>query len=94
MIKAASRQCFLDLAMQYAGNAEAAVAMSVQNEMPITEDFFIGQQIKKPVLVNEDVVTLYRTEKAVPASKDVRFGGNTQQEGIDYWIIENDFIVQ
>lgn len=93
-ITVGNRQTLLDLAMQHAGNAEAAFAMCVQNDVPITNEYTAGTILPAPDVLNKDVATLYRTEKSKPASIIELSGSGSNLEGIDYWIIEDDFIVQ
>lgn len=87
------RQTFLDLAMQHSGSAEAAFNMAAQNNMGLTDDLIAGTLFPSPAVVFPDIVELYFVEHAVPASILLQpYAGN--KEGIDFWIIENDFIVQ
>lgn len=95
LITVNDRQCFLDLAMQHAGAASAAVAMAFQNLMPLTQIFIAGQLLPAPVVVDADIVELYRTEKVRPASDfTIITDPPSSGEGIGWWFIENDFIVQ
>jgi len=89
-------QCFLDLAMQHAGDASAAVQMAFANLLPVTQIFTAGTLLQKPAVVDENIVTVFKTEKAIPASSTGAFygGGGGSGEGIGWWIIGNDFIVQ
>lgn len=91
------RQCFLDLAMQYAGDASAAVQMAFDNLLPVTQIFTPGTTLPFPVVVDAEITTVFKTEKAIPASSKSTFsggGGGGGGEGIGFWIISNDFIVQ
>lgn len=89
-----SRQCLLDLAMEHAGDAEAAFNMSVQYNVPLTIKYDAGTVLPKPEVINENVVTLYKSEKAKPASILSADGEGLNFEGIGYWFLEDDFIVQ
>ncbi len=82
----------MDLAMQYAGDAEAALAMSVQNDKPITDEIDAGTQMPYPDVVNDDVALLFLVEKIKPSS--VIIDSEASNEGIDYWQLENDFVIQ
>lgn len=90
------RQCFLDMAMQYAGDAPAAVQMAFNSLLPVTQLFAPGDLLPMPAVIDTDITTVFKTEKAIPASSSSAFsgGGTDADEGIDFWIIENDFIVQ
>lgn len=94
MITVGNRQSFLDLAMQHAGDTEAALAMCIQNDVPITEEYPAGTLLPMPEIVNEEIVTLYKNEFVKPASILEAADTGNNLEGIDYWIIEDDFIVQ
>lgn len=90
-----NRQCFLDLAMQYAGSAEAALAMALQNNLPLTQIFEAGAVLIQPEIVNKSIVDLYRVENVKPASNfTIVTDPPTTGEGIGWWYLENDFIVQ
>jgi hypothetical protein len=92
-IQVKDRQTFLDIAMQHSGSAEAAFEIAVQNNMELTADLIAGTWLPQPAVVFADIVQLFKVEKAVPAS--IIFDGiYGAKEGIDYWAIENDFIVQ
>lgn len=89
------RQCFLDLAMQHAGTATAAIDMALQNLLPLTQIFVTGTQLPAPVVVDADMVELYLVNKAVPASIfEIITDPPSAGEGIGWWFIQNDFIVQ
>lgn len=90
-IKIGSRQCLIDLAMQHAGSAEAAFDMMVQYNIPITADLNPATELPAPAAKNEAIKTLYKTEMVMPAS--ITISELMRQEGIGYWIIENDFVV-
>ncbi|MEN9570899.1 MAG: hypothetical protein RL172_2130 [Bacteroidota bacterium] len=89
-----SRQTLIDLAMQHAGAAEAAFEMCVQHDFEITKELEAGSILPEPVVLNNEVVTLYRTEKAKPASILIKQMPGEEDEGIDFWAIETDFEVQ
>lgn len=89
------RQCFLDLAMQHAGTASAAVDMAFQSLLPLSQIFEAGTQLPSPVVVDAEIVELYRVEKVVPASNfTIVTDPPSSGEGIGWWYLENDFIVQ
>jgi hypothetical protein len=89
-----SRQTLIDLAMQHAGSAEAAFEMCLQHDFEITRELEAGAELPQPIVLNNEVVTLYRTEKAKPASILIKQMPGAEDEGVDFWAIETDFIVQ
>jgi hypothetical protein len=92
-ITTGNRQTLLDLAMQYAGSAEAALAMCLQNNMPITQLLDAGTLLKQPVVVDATTVSQFTTDKVRPASI-LQNIDTIYNDGIGYWIIQSDFIVQ
>lgn len=95
IIKAGEGQTFLDIAMQYCGDALRADEIAVMNGMAVTADLQPGQDIEIPVVVIDkiNVVAAFDERGLIPASSDENFTGEVL-DGIDYWAIEEDFIVQ
>ena len=91
-ITTGNRQSLLDLAMQHAGSAEEAFALSVQNDIPITIELEAATVLPAPAVVNQDIVTLYKVDKVKPCSILNSEGTGDNMEGIGYWIIQDDFI--
>jgi hypothetical protein len=85
-------QTFLDVAMQYAGSTEAAFAISVKNDLPITDELEAGSVIPKPDIINASVAQLFSVEKIKPRS--ILNNAEGDNEGIEHWYLEDDFIVQ
>lgn len=82
-------QTLLDIAIQHAGDASAMLAIALENGMAVTDDLVPGQTINVPEVVNEKVTRYYQRNRIVPA-----VGILEKKEGIGYWVIEDDFIVQ
>ena len=81
--------------MQHAGSAEAAVDMAFQNLLPLSQLFDAGTALPAPAIVDAEIVELYRVEKARPAScHTIITDPPSSGEGIGWWYLENDFIVQ
>lgn len=96
-IEVQNRQCFIDLAMQHMGNAEAGLQLALSNGRSITELLTAGTLFPTPPVIEPNVVELFRTQKAVPASV-LPYGSPHSDEppgeGIGFWYLENDFIIQ
>jgi len=86
-------QTFLDLAMQHAGSAEAAFAMSLQSNVPITQELQAGNQLPAPAVVSDGIRNAFAVEKAKPLSIIITQGEDAMNEGIGYWVMEDDFVV-
>lgn len=84
-------QTALDIAIQQAGSVEAVVALAFANGISITDDLVTGSFLVNTDVINKAVVRLYADEKRHPATGET---AGDRLEGIDYWYIELDFIVQ
>lgn len=91
-ITTGNRQCFLDLAMQYAGAVESSFEIAYQANRSFTDEPAAGTIFPAPVVVNANIVAQYVASKVKPASIDI-VTGETAGEGIGYWIVDNDFKV-
>lgn len=87
------KQNLLDMSLMGSGSIEAVFAYALLNNKSITDDIF-GSDIKTLPIINLDVYNFYRFQTIRPAS-----GGNVNidfipeaPEGVDYWIIANNFI--
>lgn len=95
IIKVSEGQTFLDLAMQYLGDVMRADEIAVLNGLALTEDLAPGTEIEIPAIeADKTPITAAFSERGlIPASRDEDFVGDID-DGIDYWYIEVDFIVQ
>lgn len=93
-VKILEGQTLFDIAVQELGDAERVMEIATFNDISITEDLLPGSFIQVPAydLTKRGIVNLFSRMCIKPAS-----GGITvteKNEGIDYWEIEKDFIVQ
>lgn len=90
-VKAGGDQALIDLAIQEAGTVEGLFEVAFLNGLSITDDLIPGNEYLKPSVQVQKIVDLFaNTHK--PASN--AYNDLTEQpEGIDYWYIENNFIV-
>lgn len=86
-------QSLLDIALQATGKAENAILIAVANNISITESLESGAE----VIISEnsgdvDIKNYYNSKNIQPASATnsqiINYPG-----GIDFWSIENDFVV-
>lgn len=89
MAKVLERQSIFDIAMQYFGSADAALNVAIVNGLSITD--FMPQEVMDVSVLNKKIVDYYRINKITPATE---VENELTFDGIDYWIIEDDFIVQ
>lgn len=88
-------QTLKDIATQYLGNAERVGEIALLNDINITDDLVIGAELLIPDVELDKASTInhFKKNNIVPASSiDVAVG--EEEEGINYWAIEEDFIIQ
>lgn len=97
-IIALNNQTLSDIAVRHCGTIEAVADIAILNNISITDNPAPGQIITLP---NKDygyqeVINYFRENKTDPATAltDEHTDTIAPLTGIDYWIIENDFIVQ
>jgi LysM repeat protein len=81
-------QSLPDIAVQHAGSLEAWAIIATLNGMAITQNGQPGRTLNVPV-TDKRTVRYFANGGYVPASATL-----ATLEGIDYWIIEQDFTVQ
>lgn len=89
-------QNLLDIALQSTGNADTALDIALANGLCLSDDLTVGQPIDivDTLAVNENVRNIYRTQTIYPATGITT--ANTADapfEGIEFWAIEYDFII-
>lgn len=89
-------QNLLDLALQATGDADTALDIALTNGLCLSDDLTVGQpiDIADTLAVNENVRNTYRTQTIYPATGITT--ANTADapfEGIEFWAIEYDFII-
>jgi hypothetical protein len=93
-VQAGGDQALIDLAMQETGTFETLMEMARLNGISITDDLQVKGSYRKTDVVDERIVTVFagtlKPASNVPVDEDQL---PTPPEGIDYWIIENTFIV-
>lgn len=92
-----SRQSIFDVALQHCGNLESAFSIAELNGLSLTDDLEVGASMAMPEADNKQVVQYYATNKIEPATAITQDEINAilaTGEGIEFWGIEYDFIVQ
>lgn len=89
-------QNLLDIALQSTGNADTALDIAIANGLCLSDDLTVGQliDIADTIAVNENVRNTYHTQTIYPATGIT--AANTADapfEGIEFWAIEYDFII-
>lgn len=97
MITVLHNQSLLDISVQHTGTVENCFEIAVANGLSVTEELTPGVQLIIPesVKVNKEVLNYYTSKNIRPATAITKSGDYEQKpEGISYWIINQDFIVQ
>jgi hypothetical protein len=89
-------QTLLDIAVLQSGDWTACFALALANNISITKELKSGDEIIPTAIIDGDAVGELKSRNARPASAiqidaDGDFAGN--KSGIDFWIIEKDFVV-
>lgn len=87
-------QSIIDIAIIYTGDATSGFDIANLNGLAITDVLTTGQQLFVPDVIKKNIVTLF-DPKNQPATDVTQTGepGETP-EGISYWIVNKNFIVQ
>ncbi len=90
-------QTWADIAMQELGDAERQLELAFINGRSLTDVLQSGEVIEVPAfdLSKKQTVQLFTNSANKPASGDNFILPGTVQpgEGIEFWAIENDFVV-
>lgn len=95
VVKILLGQTICDLAVQELGDAERSMEIADLNGLSLTDDLAALNTLLVPDYdsAKVNIVSLFSDLANAPACADVSGGVNSIPEGIDYWILENDFII-
>ncbi len=97
-VKVLKGQTLVDIAIQEMGDASFVLAIAELNDLNVTDDLTAGQMITVPDYDTafRNTVNLFSDDANKPASGINADEGDEEDhlEGIEYWAIENDFVVQ
>lgn len=95
-VKILYAQTLIDIAMQELGSAERATELAIINNLSITEELTAGSIILVPnEVINDDFAKEIIKTFTVPALKPASFvTANEDEDGIEFWGIEETFEVQ
>jgi hypothetical protein len=90
-------QTWLDIALQELGDMERAIELAQLNGRAITDELQAGEELIAPDFDSEkrSIIQLFRNAANKPASGDTFSAAEpgSTGEGIEFWAIENDFVV-
>lgn len=95
MIEAGKHQSLLDVSVQYLGSIALAGKLALLNGLSITDALDDGVPLSLPEAYNNVNVAFYAINNITPATDNITdiYTPATPQ-GIGYWGIEIDFVVQ
>jgi len=87
-------QSIFDIAIQWGGDVAWAITVAKLNGLSVTESLVPGQQVEIPDQpANREVFSYYYRKGLVPATSITTEFDAVENEGLDYWIVEVDFII-
>lgn len=91
-----AQQTLLDIAIQQCGSAKAIVDIAVLNNLSITDTLETGQVVKSDKVIDVNIADYYRNRNLKPVTglNDEDKIIIAKEEGIAYWGINVDFVVQ
>lgn len=85
-----SGQTLPDVAIQHCGSLSAWPLLASMNGLGMTDPLTPGTTLKLPTVSDKRTVAVFKAGKFSPAVGNILQYG----DGIGWWAIENDFIVQ
>ena len=94
-IKVRDNQSLFDLAVQSSGSVEAAMSLAVLNDLALSAWLEAGVTLIEPSIISSQIVGYYGSRGIMPATAISTQTDTpaTSDLGIEFWTIENDFIV-
>ena len=94
--KVSEGQTLLDITLQGTGDLTRVFEIAALNSVDITDDLSIGSNlvIPEPAIDKMYLVDLFAPVYRKPKSADTETDQIKGRDGISFWIIENDFVVQ
>ena len=91
-------QSLFDIAIQHTGNVMNAFLIAQANNLSITAPLVAGSKLVIPgtIVLDKDIKGYYDAKKIQPATGTTEGTENGEEllEGISYWIINKNFVVQ
>lgn len=86
-------QSFLDKVLEITGSIENAFQMSLLNNIPITDDVRIGQELQKSEITQKYVVSIFNENNRPATGITYQQQQEIDNKGIGYMRIRSTFIV-
>lgn len=89
-----NNQTILDVCIEQTGSLESIFELALLNNISITEALENGQELNTELPVKElEIVQHYKSNDISPATGSTLYQISLL-EGINYWMVQGDFIVQ
>ena len=98
-MKVLSGQSVLDVEIQTAGSAEAAFLLAAANGLSITGELDAGDELATVAAIDRDVFNYYSSNQLKPATaitaagSGLGGGSGEIEEGVEFWYVEYDFVI-
>ncbi|SDC52317.1 LysM peptidoglycan-binding domain-containing protein [Williamwhitmania taraxaci] len=88
-------QNLLDLAVQHYGTVEQVLSLALANGLSPTQALVAGEEVSVGLPVNRAVASLYAVNGIKPATAITQAEElqTISDEGVEFWAIEEDFII-
>lgn len=93
-VKVLDGQSLFDIAIRRCGDISAAYSIAEMNGLSITDPLTAGQELEIPDPYDKDVAGYFSNRGIEPATAlTSEVFESVENEGLDYWILEVDFII-
>ena len=96
-VRIAANQSLFDISIQQCGGIEAVFEIAEQNGLSITDRLIAGStiEISEDTMIDKTIIDYYQMKGIKPAT-DVTASAmdGLRDEGIDFWAVAVDFVVQ
>ncbi len=94
-VKVLDGQSLFDIALQRCGGIQAVFELADMNGLSITDQLEAGSEMEVPEATNREVLSYYTAKGIRPATDATTSAMDSlRDEGIDFWAIAVDFVVQ
>ena len=88
-------QSIFDIAIQKCGVIDAAYDIAILNRISVTDILIGGTILQLPDVLNKDIVNTFLLGNIEPATAITpdQYNNTIRGEGIEFWAVEIDFVV-
>ncbi len=96
-VRIATNQSLFDISVQQCGGIEAVFEIAERNGLSITDKLIAGStiEISEDTMIDKTIIDYYQMKGIKPATDaSIEVMDSLRDEGIDFWAIAVDFVVQ